>query len=341
MHVRICTLIALLAVASRAQYENAGSAEFVFLRNFQAARIAGVAGAGTSLEAGLQSVGLNPAGLARLDAPWIEVSARRHIQSYQSGILAASHPLLTGNLAGQLAYLDEGDPIEGLDENNTPLGRNLRPSAWMATTSFAEPLGNRLAWGATVRWVHEFLDIDASAANGIAMDLGLLMQPGSRRFTYGLSLTNLGTKLTGHTSNESEFGDMPLAANAAVRTQLGADGSTSLLLDLSKPVDNYVQARIGLEQRIFQSLSIRGGLRTDQREVFDFVEEQVMGETVGTHSPSMALRAALGATIDLSGWRIDYAWQTWGALGSVHFLTVGLSFGRPPRTPSSTETPQP
>lgn len=334
MHVRICTLIALFALAPRAQHENAGSAEFVFLRNFQAARVAGLAGAGTALEAGNQSLGFNPAGLARLDAPRVEVSARRHFQSYQSGILSASHPLLTGNIAGQLAYLDEGDPIQELDENNTTTGRSLRPSAWMATTSFAEPLGNRLAWGATVRWVHEFLDIDASAANGIAMDLGLLMQPGSRRFTYGFSLTNLGTKLTSHTKSESEFGDMPLAANVAVRAQLTADRSTTLLLDLQKPVDNYAQARLGLEQRIFQSLSIRGGLRTDQREILDFVDETLLGETVGEHPASMALRAALGATFNMSGWTIDYAWQTWGPLGSVHFLTFGLSFGRPPRTPT-------
>jgi len=338
MHVRICALIASLVVALHAQNQNAGSAEFVFLRNFQAARIAGLAGAGTSLEGGLQTLGFNPAGLARTSSPWLEISARRHIQSYQSGMLAYAHPLQNGNLVGQLAYLGEGDPIEELDENRTATGRSLHPSAWMMSSSFAEPLGSRLAWGATVRWVHEFLDIDDASANGVDIDLGLVMQPGSRRFTYGLSLTHLGTKLSGHTRTESEFGDMPLSANASIKALLNGDGSTSMILDLQKPIDNYVQARLGLEQRIFPSLTVRGGLRTDEREVLDFVDEQILGEVVNDHPASMALRAALGASFSQSNWTVDYAWQAWGPLGYVHFLTFGISFGRPPKI-QETSTP--
>ncbi|MEN9354854.1 MAG: hypothetical protein RL318_2179, partial [Fibrobacterota bacterium] len=279
-------MIAFLVGALQAQNPNAGSAEFVFLRNFQAARPAGLAGAGASLEGGLQFLGINPAGLARTNSPWLEVSARRHIQSYQSGMVAYAHPFMTGNAAAQIAYLDEGDPITELDESNTATGRELRPNAWMISTSFSEPLGAKLAWGASLRWVHEFLDIDDAAANGIAMDLGLILQPGSRRFTYGVSLTNLGTKLTSHTNTENEFGDMPLSANASVRALLAGDGSTSAILDLQKPVDNYIQCRLGMEQRIFQSLTLRGGVRTDEREILDFVNDKLLGETVEDHEAS-------------------------------------------------------
>jgi hypothetical protein len=338
MHVRICALIAFLVVALHAQNQNAGSAEFAFLRNFQAARPAGLAGAGASLEGGLQFLGLNPAGMARTNAPWVEASARRHIQSYQSGMIAYSHPFLTGTATGQIAYLDEGDPIQEIDENNTATGRELRPNAWMISASFSEPLGAKLAWGATMRFVHEFLDIDDAAANALSMDLGLILQPGSRRFTYGLALNNLGTKLSGHTRTETEFGDLPLAATGSVRALLTRDGSSSAILDVQKPVDNYIQCRLGLEQKVVQSLTIRGGLRTDEREILDIFNDKILGEEALEHEPSMALRAALGASFTQSNWTVDYAWQGWGPLGSVHFLTFGMSFGRPPRL-QETSTP--
>ncbi|MEN9355697.1 MAG: hypothetical protein RL318_3022, partial [Fibrobacterota bacterium] len=42
------------------------------------------------------------------------------------------------------------------------------------------------------------------------------------------------------------------------------------------------------------------------------------------------------ASITQSNWTVDYAWQAWGPLGSVHFLTFGISFGRPPRSQETT-----
>jgi hypothetical protein len=331
MLVRICTLIACLVVVSRAQYVNAGSAEFVFVRNFESARPAGMVDAGASLEGGLQSLGINPAGTARTDGPWLEVSGREQFQSYQSGMIAYSQPELSGNLTGQLAYLDEGSPITVLDANDNATGQTMKPTAWMVTTTYAEPLGQRLAWGGTIRWVYENLDIPdgGTPANGVDMDLGVILQPGSKRFVYGLSLTNLGTKLTGDTRTESEFGDMPLSANASVRALLSDDGWTSAILDIDKPIDNYIQARIGLEQKIFPCFTVRGGFRTDEREVLDLFDQEVLGDPASTNVPSNALRASLGATIALSDWSIEYAWQAWGPLGYVNFLTFNVHFGRP------------
>jgi hypothetical protein len=335
MLVRTTALILVVATFLHAQYQNAGSAEFVFLRNFQAARPAGMVGAGASLEGGLQTLGLNPAGIARTPSPWLEISARRQDQAYQSGILGAAYPFLNGNIAGQLAYLDAGDPITGLDEYNAATGKTMSPSSWMLSTSYAEPLGKRLSWGATFRWVREDLDVDGSVANGLSMDLGIILQPGARRFTYGLSIVNLGTKLTGHTRNESDFGDMPLSVTGSVRTLLTGDGATSLLVDVQKPIDNYAQLRVGLEQRVFEGLTIRGGLRSDQREILDFVDGTLMGESVSDHPASMALRASAGATIAVSNWSIDYALQAWGPLGYVHFLTFSMNLGRLPKEVSS------
>ena len=331
MLVRTTALILVVATFLHAQYQDAGSAEFVFLRNFQAARPAGMVGAGASLEGGLQTLGLNPAGIARTPSPWLEISARRQDQAYQSGMLGVAYPFLNGNVAGQFDYLDEGDPITELDEYNTTNGKTMSPSSWALSTSYAEPLGKRLSWGATFRWVREDLDVDGSVANGISMDLGIILQPGARRFTYGLSIVNLGTKLTGHTKNESDFGDMPLSVTGSVRALLTGDGATSLLLDVQKPIDNYTQVRLGLEQRISQNLTIRGGVRSDQREILDFANGELMGETVSDHPSSMALRASLGATIAVSNWSFDYAFQTWGPLGYVHFLTFSLNLGRLPK----------
>jgi hypothetical protein len=328
MLVRITALMACFSMSALAQYQDAGSAEFVFLRNFISAQPAGMAGAGGSLESGLQSLGLNPSGIARSSSPIVETSLRSHFQSYNSGLISAAMPFSSGNVAAQIGYLDEGDAIAERDEFNTVTGRSLKPSAFMLTTSYAEPLGQRLAWGATMRWVHENLDVDQNSANGLDMDLGILLQPGSRRFTYGLSLTNLGTKLSGHTKNESEFGDMPLSANGSIKALLSSDGATASYLDIQKPIDNYAQVRLGLEQRLVTGFYLRGGLRTDSREILDFVETQFLDESKD-HLASYAMRFSLGTTIALSNFNLTYAWQAWGVAGNVHFLTLSIDLGRP------------
>ncbi len=327
MLVRITALMACLSLSALAQYKDAGSAEFVFVRNLIAAQPAGMAGAGGTVESGLQSLGLNPAGIARSSAPSFETSLRSHFQSYNSGLLSAAMPFSGGNAAAQIGYLDEGDPIQERDEFNVAPGRFLNPSAFMLTASYAEPLGQRLSWGATMRWIHENLDVDGSAANGLDMDLGIILQPGSKRFTYGVSLTNLGTKITGHTKNEAEFGDMPLSANGSVKALLSSDGSTASYLDVQKPIDNYAQVRVGLEQRVVPGFYLRGGLRTDSREILDFVETQFLDESKD-HAASYAMRASLGTTIALSNFALTYAWQSWGVAGNVHFLTLSVDLGR-------------
>lgn len=319
-------LLAAVLVASPcfSATSGGGTVEFPFIRNLVSARAAGFANAWVPGGDGISGLGYNPAGIARATAPTVEVGGRLHTDWTGSMQVGGSYPLFDGVLAGRLD--EQGIPdITGVDQYGDTTGNLHRPSQTSILVAFGEPLGERLAWGIGMRLIRENLDIDGSQAFGVTVNLGAVLQPGAKRFLYWAQMEDLGTKLTGHTSNEREFGPLPLAFAGGVRYTPGPRGM-NLFVEARKPMELDVNLRTGFEYRANDWVELRGAFRTDWQEVSDGFRSGVLQRDVEEVPASQDLRWALGGTVRHETLAVEYAFQWWSLLDPAHHVTVSWDF---------------
>lgn len=321
----LAALVAMVPVAHSSS--GGGTVEFAFLRNQVPARDAGFANTWVPGGTGISALGYNPAGLARSAAPTIEIGGRVHTDWTNTVQVGGSYPALDGVLAGRLDQQNIPE-ITGVDRNGDTTGRMHRPSETSLLIAFGEPLGQRLAWGIGLRLLREDLDIDGSQAWGVSVNLGTVLQPGSKRFLYWAQMEELGTKLSGHTEAEREFGPLPLAFAGGVRAAAGPRG-LNLFLEARQPMEADLNFRTGFEYKANRWVEVRGAIRTDAPELLDGFREFVLQRDIEDLPPSQDLRWALGGTLRHEQIAMDYAFQWWSLLDPAHHITVSWDFSAP------------
>ena len=329
--MRSLRILLALAAAALAQSSDAGSAEFVFLRNFQGARSIGMIGIPAPGE-DLSGMGLQPASFAHLPYTRAEIGSRIQMPGVDQGNAAYAAPLAGGSLAGRLDYQSAGQVSEVLADE-TVTGRILRPQEMLLDIAFAEPLGDLLSWGVGVKAVEENLDIDNSQAWGMGVDLGAVFQPFSRQVAFSLYAANLGTKLSGSTAAERNFGPMPLTFGLTTRYTPAAPRGLALFLDVQKPIDNDYLVRLGFEHHFNEYIDLRGGFRTDLPEIQNAVSVWVLRHTDPNDPPLSDQRWALGGTVHVGAFSLSYGFQWWQLLNAVHSVTLSWDIDAPSTSP--------
>ena len=263
----------------------------------------------------LDSLGVNPAGLAGLAAPQASFTHNSWIGDSSVDHVALGYSPLPGSaVAIGLDYVNFGSvDLYSIDSSGQPQpAGQAQPTASQASLSWAQPLGWGLDAGASAKWLNQTLAGQSSVAG--AADLGLRYQAPGRAWSLGGGVLNVGTSLFGS----------PLPTE----TRLGAAGAWGPLdLDLDLrwvPVDqDGPQALAGLEYRPLSALVLRGGYRLANADA-------VSGPSLG---------------FGLSwGWaRLDYAFDMAGGLASTQqfSLSAVLPQAVPATAPASAavETP--
>lgn len=336
---RMRSILCLLALAmpTLAQSSGAGSAEFVFLRNFQGTRMAGMVGIPAPGEE-LGSLPVQPASFARLTNTRAEASTRYQMPGISTGSASYADKLASGVMAGRIDYMSVGS-ITGIASNGEATGKTHQPGEFVLNLAFAEPMGERLTWGVGTKLIQENLDIDGSRAWGLALDLGATFQPGSRKLAYSAYMSNLGTKLSGHTRNEQDFGSLPLTFGFTTRFSPSQPRGTALYLDLQKPIDNDFLVRLGVEYKVSRWVDLRAGWRTDLPEMSEGFRRWVLGRDLEDTPDLVDLRWSLGGTVRSGDFGLSYAFQWWTLLDPVHSITLTWDIGRFARGPGETTEP--
>ena len=325
--MRSIRILLAISAAAIAQNSDAGSAEFVFLRNFLGARTIGLCGIPAPGE-DLSAMGLQPAAFARLSYTRAEVGSRIQMPGVGQGDAAYATPWNGGVISSRLDYQSAGN-IDGMGEGGDPTGRIYQPQEMLLDVAFAEPLGERFAWGVGIKAVEENLDIDNSQAWGVGLDLGVVLQPGSRQFSYSAYVTNLGTKISGHTADEKSFGPMPLSFGLTTRFNPASVRGLSLFGDLQKPIDNDLLVRFGFEHKANSWLDLRGGFRTDLPELRDAFRVWVLQRADPNNPALMDQRWALGASVHFDQFTLSYGFQWWQLLNGVHSIALSWDLDAP------------
>ncbi len=213
------------------------------------ARSTGVAEAGTGLMADANSVFINAAklsfagekGLSISYTPWM----RQLVKDEHLGYLTAFHRLSWREVLGVSAkYLDMGE-ISFRDETGN-LTQRYNAGEFAIDASYSRLLGDHFAMALTARYIHSNLGsgtyngLDMDRANAFAMDLGIYSEKSymnsrqfSKRFAWGINLSNIGTKLN-YTNSKESFLPMNLRIGAGYALNNDPDNRLTLLLDINK-----------------------------------------------------------------------------------------------------------
>ncbi|HRE41612.1 MAG TPA: type IX secretion system protein PorQ [Ignavibacteria bacterium] len=276
------------------------------------ARSSAMANSFVSMHNDVNGLFYNPAAMTTMNRTKASVGFFKYLLDINSGNAAYTTKYKDiGFVGAGLRYLDYGS-FKKFDEQSNDLG-TFGASDLAFSVGFAKNFNPDLSWGVNVKFIYSSIDEYSSTA--IATDLGLLYYLPSNKFSAGLSLLNLGTQLSKY-SNTSE--SLPINLTVGVSKQLDYLPLTVhlSLSNLTDKTDNFGDKfknfKVGGEFLLNDYVDLRLGYNNQQRQ------DLKTGSAVGLAGFST------GVGIKINNYRLDYAFNSLGNVGSTH--RVNLAF---------------
>lgn len=283
----------------------AGTATAQFLKLEMGARHAAMGGTYAGYGSDVFTLWGQPASIAAAPQAW-QVGFQHSewfegIQQEYIGITGALGRGRAGLVVNTLGVDDLLRSTENSSGQLTGTGGTFGARDWGVALHYGLPIGDALTLGGAARVITS--KIDNENATGFAADLGAQWRVRSvEGLTLGVSATNLGTGL----KFLRERDDFPMTFRAGAAYQIPR-ARLLVAADVVKAIDRDIDAGVGVEWKPIEMLRLRGGYRSQGRDV---------GE---------GLTAGLG--VNLMGIEIDYAYVPFGVLGEAHRVSAGYLFG--------------
>jgi len=162
------------------------------------ARSSGMAGANSGIIRGIESMGLNVAGLSSVKKTEINFCSALYLVGSKTQIntLGFAQRVGEGGVMGlTLSAFDLGDFLETTVDLPDGTGNKFKPQIFNFGGAYAKKFSNRITGGLLVRGISQANQ--SASAFGIAFDAGIQYQTGKRKeFKFGVSIMNLGPKMT-------------------------------------------------------------------------------------------------------------------------------------------------
>jgi hypothetical protein len=311
---------------------------FQFLSVVSDARAAGMGEAMTSLRTNSSSLFFNPAGMAEMEN-FIEVSASSNqwiadIKHYTLGIALSPFEGRYGVVGFSVQSVNYGD-FYGTRFNSTlPLGYEdtgiFDVSALAIGMGYAKQVTDQFSVGGQVRWIRQSLGESiiplnsradstnpgfyiadtgrvANKLSPLIIDFGTQFKTGIKSLVFGMSVRNFSQEVKYATEGFQAPLVFTIGISMNVMDLIDMDPLNQVLnmsIDASHYRDHPEQLRIGLEYRVMNMLSIRGGYITNN-------DESGMSYGVG---------------VSKFGFSFDYAFTPFGVFDKVQRLTARFSF---------------
>jgi hypothetical protein len=331
----ILSFAATLCTAQEFSKVGTGSAQF--LKIDAGARSVALGGAYVAMADDIFAMYWNPAGVARVEKKSIGGSRKSYIADLNHNYLGLLLPLNEINSLGFHVIFMSTDPIE-ITTIDQPRGTGTyyEYSNLAAGMSYSRWMTDRLTLGATVKYLRE--SIYRERAQGLAFDVGSLFDTGIYGIRLGMSLSNFGGSLrmdgpdidaavdtdpgnTGNRDTPSRLRTLdwplPLIFRMGVRLDLigglnpqfkNERNRLTAAIAINDPIDNNLRANYGLEYEWNHLVTLRAGYYSNY-------DANTLGMTLGG-----------GLNFNLAGklFTIDYAYQDFGILDSVHQYSLKL-----------------
>jgi hypothetical protein len=305
---RLALLLCFCVAASIAQDKGT----FSFLRNEVGARAAGLNGSFTSMTNDPNLIFYNPGALTTLSQPRGSVGFLKHLLDVNGGYLSYARSVDgVGTVGAGILYLDYGSFNE-TDESMNTLGTfGARDLALVIGVGRA--IDEVTSVGLNLKLIYS--SIGEFKASGIAVDAGILYQIPSQNITIGASVLTLGTQMQSYSGVKES---LPLDVKIGI-TKRPEHLPVLLNFDFhhltdtqDKALDHLSSFSFGAEFLMSESVRLRVGYNNQQRKDLK----------LGT-SPGLA-GMSLGGGILIGEYVIDYAFNSYGRIGGLHRVSVGM-----------------
>lgn len=308
--LRLAAMCMLLGSPALAGHAGADPFEFLFLD--AGAKQAALGGAFGAAGDDADVLAYNPAGLGFMEESKASFMHNSHFQDVSRRRLSVAWSRGLAFSVDRLSY--------GMVRRTTlsnPTGTDLdefTPSAMV----LAGGLGIRPAesWSAGLALKHVSETLDSVKASALAVDVGGQYHLESPAVLLGLTIQNIGPKVTYISKPEA----LPVNAKLGAAVQSMVFGvPVGLLMDINKSPGRDFILNIGGTAAIFTGFSLRAGYN-------------------GRNDAGLGLTTGFGLT--LGRFTLDYALVPFGDLGSSHLLNIGVSWGAPTAEPVPTFEPE-
>lgn len=310
-----------------------GTTAAPFLKIGIGPRAMGMGGAFTAMSDDITAMYWNPSGLSSVYA---SEAVFNHIQWFADvGVNfagAATHIAGFGTLGVAVTVMGMGEMEVRSLEVPTGTGERFNAGAMAVGLTYGRNLTDQFAIGFTGKYVREY--IWNSSAAGFAVDIGTMYRiPVLNELRLAASICNFGTKMKMkgrdailvtqiggadgnliNTDVELDEYDLPLVFRVGLAADVikSEESRLTAALDAVHPNDNTEYLNTGLEYGWNETVFLRGGWKS----LFERDTEQ--GFTIG-----LGLQYRIAGMIGL---KVDYAYQDWGRLTSVQYLSLGVRF---------------
>lgn len=299
-------LLAAALAGPRPAWAGAGTTPLEFLSLDADARAVALGGAYSALATDGNAMLYNPGALAfvpRNEAVFM------HNQYFEGVSQEYAAFALKRGWGGLVNYLSFGDIPKTTIANKSGAGLGSYGLSDLAVSGgYGRRVFEGLGVGGSLKYVRE--TIETVSADGLAFDAGGLYEaPALPGLRLAAAMRNFGPPLR----YQREAQNLPLEVRlGGAYTARPRGQETTLALDVSKPRGNDTEVQVGLESVLLGRLPLRLG--------YDMRNEAGLGLTAG-----FGWRAR--------DFRVDYAFVTFGDLGSAHRISAALRWGPAPSEP--------
>ena len=340
-----------------------GGASGEFLLLGAGARGTALGGAYAALSTDVTAMYYNPAGLAQLARPGVMLSTSQYIADTKYAWAGIAFPMAGGVRSvglslGSFGFSDQ--PIYTLTDPDGN-GRTYSVRQTFISGTLAQNFSDRFSAGVTLKFINDRLG--TAKASGVAVDFGTNFHAsvGARPIRASFVIQNLGTNLQ-HSGEDLIVGvtrqpplgtvdvpqepqsaalstsswTLPVLFRVGVALDLVAQGSNHLtvLSEFTQPNNTKPGAGAGFEwalQNIGQrgfSVAARGSYTIQpDNQVNDLVIGIPTKESSGTFTADgLSLGGGLEYARGQTRLGFDYAWKSYGTLGSVNFLSFSIGW---------------
>jgi hypothetical protein len=283
-----------------------------FLRNDISARAAGVNGSFVSMTDDPNTLFYNPGALTTLRQSRGSAGFLKHLLDVNGGYVSYARPVEgLGTVGGGIIYLDYGSFTQ-TDESMNILG-NFGARDLALVVGAARSFDDLTSVGVNVKFLYSSIAEFSSAA--FAVDAGVLYRIPSENITIGASILSAGTQLKSYNGIRES---LPLDVKIGI-TKRPEHLPVLLNLNLHRLADrrekflDYLSTfSFGAEFLMSESVRLRAGYNNQQRK------DLKLGTSAGLAGIS------LGGGILIGEYILDYSFNSYGKIGSLHRISLGM-----------------
>ncbi|MEX2603181.1 MAG: PorV/PorQ family protein [Gracilimonas sp.] len=271
----------LLGMDVNAQITKVGTTAAEFLR----IPVGGRASAMSAITADLDDPSamiLNPAGLANVNNNQVMLEYTDWFLDLQHSFLGVAIPTKKGVVGIHVLSLSMGEFEETTVEAQGKTGRTFNAYSISAGASYAQYLTSEFAMGGTVKFLYE--KIFNSTASTLAFDVGAMYSTPFDALTFGVSVTNAGSKM------QMDGDDLIISSDP------DPDGEGNYEPDAKRATDAFklpLMLRVGFAWDPIKTEQLRATLTVDGNAPSNNVQSVSVGTEIGLLNNQVMLRAGL------------------------------------------------